>query len=493
MASVHNRIVERAWLDALQSKSKLVQDVITYPTSVGGVPERSVPHGLKLIKEAFDAGNNYFVRSDISGFFDSIARKAVIEKISSDVNDERFVTTLLAATTVTLANEAALGEDRNVFPTDAQGVAQGSPLSPLFGNILLHEFDKRFNDRGVICVRFIDDFLLMSDQQRRVNKAFESAKKFLGDLGLKCHDPFAKNADQTKTQHGATEAGFIFLGYDIRPGLFQPSEKARKKLENTIDARINTAKKNILDLKSERGESDDTLRYSQTLSGIDRVIRGWGNAFSYGNTPSTIEQLDIAIDTRLNSFRNWFADQIRDQDWKTKRRMGGVCLLSDIKTKSFDEVPFKLTSSGRFVKSAKTITISTDGSVITKGKRLGRDRGIGGWAFVVHETGQEISGSCLDTTNNQMELMAVIEAIKNAPIENSLRIRTDSQYVAGIINQGNLVRTNPALWKEYHSLAQSRRIKVEWVKGHSGDRFNERADVLANQKAKLAQRNIASA
>jgi hypothetical protein len=49
MASVHNRIVERAWLDCLQSYCDFVKDVINQPTSVGGVPNRSVPHGLKLI------------------------------------------------------------------------------------------------------------------------------------------------------------------------------------------------------------------------------------------------------------------------------------------------------------------------------------------------------------------------------------------------------------------------------------------------------------
>ena len=486
MASVHNRVVERAWLDTLQSKSQLVRNVITYPTSVGGVPERSVPHGLKLIKEAMEGGKKYFVRSDISGFFDSIVRKPVIARIAQDINDDKFIGVLEAATTVTLANESALGEDRNVFPTDAQGVAQGSPLSPLFGNILLYDFDKKFNERGVVCIRFIDDFLLLADEQRSVNKAFQSAKQFLSDLGLTCHDPFAQNANKDKAQYGAVDSGFIFLGYDIRPGLFQPSGKAREKLEKTIDSRIHAGKTTIAELKKQADGAEDSLRYAQTLSSIDRVIRGWGNSFAYGNARSTIEQLDERIDAKLSSFRNWYADQIRNQDWRLKRRTGGVCLLSDIEAKSLEEVPFKLTSSGRFVQSSKTLTISTDGSVVTQGRRKGRDRGAGGWAFVVHETGEEVFGNSLDATNNQMELTAVVEAIKRMPVENSLRIRTDSQYVAGMINQGNIVKSNMELWREYHACSQARRIKVEWIKGHSGDVHNERADRLANQQAQAA-------
>jgi retron-type reverse transcriptase len=68
MASVENRVVERALLNHLQGKSPLVLRVINEPTSVGGVPERSVPHGLRLIRDAIAEGKRHFVRSDISGF-----------------------------------------------------------------------------------------------------------------------------------------------------------------------------------------------------------------------------------------------------------------------------------------------------------------------------------------------------------------------------------------------------------------------------------------
>jgi RNA-directed DNA polymerase len=94
----------------------------------------------------------------------------VIDKIGNEIDDGRFQDTLRAATKVVLANEKALGEDRRVFPTDEEGVAQGSPLSPLFGNILLYDFDARFNDRGVVCVRFIDDFVLLGDNESSVSR-----------------------------------------------------------------------------------------------------------------------------------------------------------------------------------------------------------------------------------------------------------------------------------------------------------------------------------
>ena len=70
MAAVPNRIVERALLECLQKKVPFVREVITTPTSVGGVPDRSVPHGLALIKEAIESkGYNNYIRSDYNWFF----------------------------------------------------------------------------------------------------------------------------------------------------------------------------------------------------------------------------------------------------------------------------------------------------------------------------------------------------------------------------------------------------------------------------------------
>ena len=170
MASVHNRVVERALLDVLQDKVEIARQAGKQPSSFGGVPHRSVPHALKFLYDAFETGHTYYIRSDISGFFDRITRKSVLGRIKQDTDDTRLLALLEEATTVTLGNGEVLGEDRRVFPTDEQGVAQGSPLSPLFGNILLQPFDERFNERGVLCARFIDDFVLLGTTQTKVDR-----------------------------------------------------------------------------------------------------------------------------------------------------------------------------------------------------------------------------------------------------------------------------------------------------------------------------------
>lgn len=486
MASVHNRVVERALLDRLQADSDFVQSIIRNPFSIGGVPDRSVPHGLKLIEQCMAEGKHFFVRSDISGFFDNIPRDRVLGQIDQHINDDRFMQTLSMATTVVLGNEKLLGEDRKLFPVDDHGVAQGSPLSPLFGNVLLKDFDAAMNGRGVTCVRFIDDFIILSESPANSRKAFENGKKLLAELGLQCHDPFAKKVDVEKTEQGNVASSFVFLGHQIEPGLRQPSRKARKSVLSAVDETLKYGRQGIEDCIELQDSFANRQRYVQTLDIIDRILRGWGNSFAYCNSRDTMEGLDKTIGLKLDAFRDWYSRKLRSMDWKEKRRSGGICLLSDIQQKRLHDVPFIVEGNGKkFRRSINTLNVSTDGSVLTRGKRRGSDQGPGGWGYVVHETGEQASGSVEMTTNNRMELQAVIEVLKSLPIERSLHIHTDSQYVIQCLDGQNPVRTNADLWREYQELSSGRAsIKITWVKGHSGDEFNETADKLANQAAK---------
>jgi ribonuclease HI len=483
MASVQNRIVERALLNSLQAKSPFIQQVLEVPTSVGGVPHRSVPHGLRVIEEAFKEGKLWFARSDISGFFDGIPRDAVLAEIAKHVDDPAFLDLLARATTVVLANERALGDDRRCFPTDKDGVAQGSPLSPLFGNILLHDFDQRLNGRGIVTPRFIDDFAIFGHSPSAVAKAFASAHACLDAPGLKCHDPFA-DGDRTKSAHGHASIGFDFLGYRIEPGLFQPSSRARKKLLAAIDEQFRIGRHAIGTCLREQNSLAHRQRAPQTIDMVDRIVKGWGNAFSYGNSKATLADLDRQIDERNKAFRAWYANRTRALDEAQRRRAGGICQLVDIPTKRLDELPFRLSPARRrFRRSKTTITISTDGSVLGNAKRRGRDQGPGGWAYVVHGSGRTASGSCAVTTNNHMELLAVVMALRASPEQSSVEIRTDSQYVASTFNTFHSIQANVPLWHELDSLVQTRAVRIEWIRGHAGDPYNERVDKLAREAA----------
>lgn len=492
MASVHNRLVERALLERMQKDAPFVRSVIRIPTSVGGVPDRSVPHGLKIIQQCFNNDKKHFVRSDISAFFDNIPRQRILDTLSKHIDDDAFLDLLAKASTVTLGNENALGEDRNLFPVDDQGVAQGSPLSPLFGNILLSEFDKEMNDRGVVCVRFIDDFVILADAEIKVRKAFQRGRQMLSDLGLDCHDPFKGVPNPEKSEFGTAEGGFVFLGYQIEHGLYQPSQRSKKKLLSALDECFRDGRNGINTCIRYGDSFANRQRYAQSLDIADRILKGWGNSFAYSNSKRAMEDLDVKVDEKLSSFRSWFAGRIEALDTKNRRRAGGVCLLTDITEKSLDDVPFVLEGNAKaFRTSSRTLNISTDGSVITKGKRKGKDQGPGGWGYIVHETGDKHSGSENRVTNNAMELRAVIEAVRRQPKDKTLKIHTDSQYVDLGINGEGPVKTNIGLWKELQQLlAERAAVKVVWVKAHSGNKYNEIADGLANSAAQDLKRNL---
>ena len=121
--------------------------------------------------------------------------------------------------------------------------------------------------------------------------------------------------------------------------------------------------------------------------------------------------------------------------------------------------------------------------------------GPGGWGAILRygTTEKEIYGASKNTTNNIMELTAVIESLKNLKKPCKLTITTDSKYVKNGITEWihnwkkNGWRTaakkevkNKELWIELDSLIQIHSITWDWVKGHSGHPENERADLLAN-------------
>jgi ribonuclease HI len=134
------------------------------------------------------------------------------------------------------------------------------------------------------------------------------------------------------------------------------------------------------------------------------------------------------------------------------------------------------------------VTIYTDGAC--KG-----NPGPGGWGVLMisGENRRELCGGEAATTNNRMELTAAIEALRALKRPTRVRLFTDSKYVMQGIEtwihgwKKNGWRTsdkkpvkNMDLWQSLDTLAASQQVEWRWVKGHSGDPGNERADALSN-------------
>ena len=230
IAAIENRVVQRAILDILQGL-RPIYEILSTRTSIGGIKNRGREHAMSLVREATDNDARYFIRSDIEGFFTKIPRSDVLSFIAQFISDPEFLDLVERATDTRLANAHQLGDEALLFPIEENGVAQGSPLSPLIGNILLRGFDLAMNGRGITCIRYIDDFLLLGPAEKAVKKAFRNAQDVLTGMGLRAYDPGSE-----KAQAGSVEDGFNFLGCTISPGLIQPTRSARQKVVSQINS-----------------------------------------------------------------------------------------------------------------------------------------------------------------------------------------------------------------------------------------------------------------
>ncbi len=110
--------------------------------------------------------------------------------------------------------------------------------------------------------------------------------------------------------------------------------------------------------------------------------------------------------------------------------------------------------------------------------------GPGGYGVVIIDKDEgvlkEYSESYTSTTNNRMEVMAIIRAIKEtASYNEAVTIISDSQYAINCATGSWKKNKNHDLWKEYDAVAHKRDIHFIWVKGHAGNTYNERCDTLA--------------
>lgn len=138
----------------------------------------------------------------------------------------------------------------------------------------------------------------------------------------------------------------------------------------------------------------------------------------------------------------------------------------------------------------KKVIIYTDGSCLG-------NPGPGGWGVIVKQNSREniLRGGASDTTNNRMEMTAVLEAlkwIKNNPAAKDVEIYSDSSLLVNSIKKGWKRKKNTDLWieiDELNSELNKKGVKIEWhwVKGHADNHFNEKADRTAVKEAKKQQ------
>jgi len=372
MAPISHRIVRRAILEVLQgfgsddapSRKRwlgvsAVKRVMETRTSVGGIKERGVPHGLSLIDEAVRSGKPWFVRSDIKEFFTRIPLAEVNEFIAKAMPDPRFASIFKAALTTNLANKAELEERTHfkLFPSEDVGVAQGSALSALAANIALREFDIQMNDRGIVCVRYIDDFIMLGATRAKVQKAYEAAREHLTSMGMDVYD----RADAAARSAGKFDEGNIYdgtdvLGYRVSGTSRQPSSAAMQAFKKKCGSLVGEAKKEMR-LAASGQSTRPGHGYHQAMVLLHKTVRGWSQAFRHTTASQAFKSFDKEIDRYIEELRTFANDLTRGATNEVRRRVMGVQLLTDTPSHPLPAVPQPKQTTGPKIEDAAQSTL----------------------------------------------------------------------------------------------------------------------------------------
>lgn len=328
LSTVRDRVVQRAVLEVLYRTPEL-EKIIRSENSFGGINQVGVKDAIFKALKAIKNGAQYFLTSDISNFFTKIPKSKVIEKVKPYLDDQ-FIAFLNQSMNVELKNIAGLKDHLHVFPLTDIGVAQGCCLSPVVGNILLHEFDIEMNKDGITCIRYIDDFILLGSEQTAVRKAFKKAKGILEQYGLCAYDPL-NNPD--KASEGFTKRAFTYLGCQINGNIIAPSKDSQLKLITNLKKDIKRSSEN---LKTKDAKKIKNHSLVETMSKLDLRIESWSNQYAYCNDKNFRKLIDKKVNDLLTGYLSSFQRIYQaEMDASNRKRMLGVTNVEDCKIIKF--------------------------------------------------------------------------------------------------------------------------------------------------------------
>ena len=353
LAPIANRIVRRAMLEVLQGYGGLedtsrrrwdgvpaIRSIMKTPTSIGGIVGQGVPEGLALVDQAIREGNHWFIRSDIKDFFTHIPKADVNAFVRKAVAGGEFADLFEQALSTNLENQEEL-EERNLFklfPDPEIGVAQGSALSALAGNIALRDFDAKMNGRSIVCIRYIDDFILLGPSEAKVASAYRSAREVLKTMRMDVYevgDSKARHAG--KVDHGNIHDGTDFLGYRVSGRSREPCKAARTKFLAKLNKVVEDAKREMK-AACKGSSTSHRYRYHQSMVELHKIVWGWSQAFRHTTAKHVFQQLDKEIDHRISRLQTEARQLTPTRDAGTHRRVMGIHLLAETEEQSLPDV-----------------------------------------------------------------------------------------------------------------------------------------------------------
>jgi RNA-directed DNA polymerase len=310
--TVLDRFIQQAVMQVLQGK----WDGTFSEHSYGFRPRRSAHQAVQAAQQYIAAGYRWVVDLDLEKFFDRVNHDRLMAKIAARVGDKRLQKLIRAYL------RAGVMEGGLVSPVD-EGTPQGGPLSPLLSNIVLDEFDRELEQRGLRFARYADDSNIYVRSRRAGERVMKSLRRFV-TTKLKLAVNESKSAVARPWERK-------FLGFSFTAGQ-QPKRRIAPKAVVRFKKRIRGLTRRT------RGVS--TERMAEELA---RYLRGWISYFGQCETPSVLESLEEWTRRRLRSaiWKQWKRGSVRFAELRTR----GVNFQLAAKTAGSAHGPWHLANS----------------------------------------------------------------------------------------------------------------------------------------------------
>ncbi len=290
--TVLDRFIQQAVMQVLQGK----WDRTFSDHSYGFRPGRSAHQAVAQAQQYIVEGYRWCVDLDLEKFFDRVSHDKLMARIETRVSDRRMLKLIRAFL------KAGVMEGGLVSPVD-EGTPQGGPLSPLLSNIVLDEFDRELERRGLRFARYADDCNVYVRSRRAGERVMASITRFITTkLKLKVNQQKSAVARPWERK---------FLGFS-----FTANREPKRRIAPKAVLRF---KEKVRDLtRRTRG-----VKVERMAEELGRYLRGWIGYFGQSQTPSVLEDLEKWTRRRLRSvvWKQWKRGSVRFAELR-KRGVG---------------------------------------------------------------------------------------------------------------------------------------------------------------------------
>lgn len=251
-------------------------------SSFGFRPKRSAHQALEVVRKDANRGLVWVFDADIEACFDQIDHAVLMVQLERRVVDRNMLKLVRSWLR------------KGAFEGGVVGTPQGSPLSPLLANIVLHVLDEAWQAKGRrlgTLVRYCDDFVVLCPTRERAEKARDLTADVLGSLGLNLHP------DKTRIvclRDGADTFDFLGFTHGMRES---KNRKGRWYLHKWPSAQaMASIRGRIRELTGRRYASMDI---GKVVARVNRTLKGWGEYYRYGNSSRAFAAIDQHVHYRL--------------------------------------------------------------------------------------------------------------------------------------------------------------------------------------------------